>query len=47
MKKLAEYLSVEDAAVLMRKTADEIGASEVAVVRNLGYVYSPVEVYPL
>lgn len=47
MDKLARYLSPEDAAALMQHTADGLGATEVAVVRNLEYVFAPVEFYPL
>lgn len=47
MEKLARYLSAPEAAALLQRTATDIGATEIAVVRNLEYVYAPVEMYPL
>ena len=47
MDKLARYLSAPEAAALLRQTADQLGTTEIAVVRNLEYVYAPVEFYPL
>lgn len=47
MNKLAQYLSPAEAAVLLNQNASELGATEVAVVRNLDYVYAPFELYPL
>ncbi|HEY3412476.1 MAG TPA: hypothetical protein VGM51_05365 [Armatimonadota bacterium] len=47
MDKLARYLSPADAAALMQQNASDLGSTEVAVVRNLEYVFTPVEYYPL
>ena len=47
MGKLARYLDRDAAAAEFAAVLEQLGASEVAVVRNLDYVYSPVELYPL
>lgn len=47
MSELAKYLSTEESAELIKATAVNLGASEFAVVRNLDYVFSPYEIYPL
>lgn len=44
---LVRYLTAEDAADLVGAARDELGATEFACVRNLEYVYSPLEIYPL
>ncbi|HPD31159.1 MAG TPA: hypothetical protein PLL20_14290 [Phycisphaerae bacterium] len=45
--KLARYLDAGGAAQFLGDLARQVGADEFAVVRNLGYVYSPFEIYPL
>lgn len=45
--KLARYLKVGSAGQFLGELAEQIGADEFAVVGNLGYVYSPLEIYPL
>jgi len=45
--KLAQYLNVSGAGQFLGDLAEQVGAGEFAVVRNLGYIYSPFEVYPL
>lgn len=47
MSKLAQYLAFDEATQHSRAVAADIGATEFAVVRNLDYVFSPCEVYPL
>jgi hypothetical protein len=47
MEKLARYLEVEEAARRLRELSRELGAVEFAQVRNLEYVFSPLELYPL
>jgi beta-phosphoglucomutase-like phosphatase (HAD superfamily) len=47
MNKLAHYLSAETSAETLRRLAAELGVSEFAQVRNLDYVFSPWEIYPL
>ncbi|MBU0617684.1 MAG: hypothetical protein KKI02_08195 [Planctomycetes bacterium] len=47
MERLAEYLDRERAAKLLEQLAAELGATEFARVRNLDYVYTPGEFYPL
>ncbi len=47
MRQLAEYLTPEDAAEQLRALAGDLNADEVAVVRNLDYIYAPFELYPL
>ena len=47
MGKLARYLDRKAAAAEFAAVVEQLGAREVAVVRNLDYVYSPVELYPL
>ncbi len=47
MKKLAEYLSIDETVKLLRTNAGGLGVREFAVVKNLDYIFSPVEVYPL
>lgn len=44
---LARYLDAGTAAQFLGDLARHVGADEFAVVRNLGYVYSPFEIYPL
>ncbi len=47
MEKLARYLDPKAAAAELSVIIETVGAHEVAVVRNLDYVYSPIELYPL
>ena len=47
MSELAEYLTPEESAEFVKEMAGDLGISEFAVVRNLDYVFSPSEVYPL
>jgi beta-phosphoglucomutase-like phosphatase (HAD superfamily) len=47
MDKIARYLSAAEAAALMQQNAAGLDATEVAVVQNLDYVFSPFEFYPL
>jgi hypothetical protein len=47
VEKLARYLNVEQAGEQMRYLADRLGVTEFAQVRNLEYVSSPHELYPL
>ncbi len=47
MERLARYLNVEQAGEEMRRLADRLGVTEFAQVRNLEYVFSPYELYPL
>ncbi|MBN1514767.1 MAG: hypothetical protein JXB13_22335 [Phycisphaerae bacterium] len=47
MEKLAEYLDAEQAGRLLGRLPEELGVTEFARVRNLDYVFSPFEIYPL
>ncbi len=47
MEKLAEYLDAEQAGRLLGRLPEELGVTEFARVRNLDYVFSPYEIYPL
>lgn len=47
MEPLARYLTPEQAADLLREQCREMGADEVAVVKNLDFVSAPFELYPL
>jgi beta-phosphoglucomutase-like phosphatase (HAD superfamily) len=47
VEKLAQYLSSQEAAAYQKELAAGLGAHEIAVVKNLDYVFSPVELYPL
>lgn len=47
MKHLAEYLTPEEASERLRTLAESLGGAEVAAVRNLDYIHSPIEFYPL
>ncbi|MGB9626749.1 MAG: hypothetical protein ACPMAQ_17995, partial [Phycisphaerae bacterium] len=47
MDRLAHYLDVAESAETLRRLAAELGVSEFAQVRNLDYVFSPWEIYPL
>ena len=47
MDKLAKYLNIDESAKLLRVNAGELGVQEFAVVKNLDYILSPVEIYPL
>jgi beta-phosphoglucomutase-like phosphatase (HAD superfamily) len=47
MEKLARYLDPEGAADQLRQLAGQLGATEFACVRNVDYVFSPLELYPL
>ena len=47
MEKLARYLNVEQTGEEIRHLADRLGVTEFAQVRNLEYVSSPYELYPL
>ena len=45
MAKVAEYLSVDQAARLLRDTAAALGTDELVAVRNLGFIPHPRELY--
>jgi len=47
MEKLAEYLDAEQAGRLLGRLPEELGVTEFVRVRNLDYVFSPFEIYPL
>jgi beta-phosphoglucomutase-like phosphatase (HAD superfamily) len=47
MEKLAEYLDVAGAAERLKRAAAQLGVTEFACVRNIDYVASPIELYPL
>jgi len=47
MEPLARYLSVTDAGAELAALAARLGVTEFACVRNLDYVFSPWELYPL
>jgi beta-phosphoglucomutase-like phosphatase (HAD superfamily) len=47
MARLAEYLDCDGAAEQLKQLAAGLGVTEFARVRNLDYVYSPGELYPL
>ncbi|HUU98926.1 MAG TPA: hypothetical protein VM487_24610 [Phycisphaerae bacterium] len=47
MEKLARYLNVEQTSEEIGHLADRLGVTEFAQVRNLEYVSSPYELYPL
>jgi beta-phosphoglucomutase-like phosphatase (HAD superfamily) len=47
MSKLAQYLTPEEAAELVRRMAADLGTTEMSAVRNLDYVPAPYEVYAL
>lgn len=47
MEKLVRYLDPHEAASLSEALARDLGSPEVAVVKNLDYVYAPVELYAL
>ncbi len=47
MEKLARYLNAEETSEEIRHLADQLGVTEFAQVRNLEYVSSPYELYPL
>ncbi len=47
MEKLAEYLNAEQAGQLLGRLPEQLGTTEFAQVRNLDYVFSPFEIYPL
>jgi len=47
VEKIAQYLNADQAADYLRKIASDTGAEEFAVIRNLEYIYSPNEIYPL
>ena len=47
MDKLAHYFDPEGAADRLKQLAEQLGVSEFACVRNLDYVCSPFELYPL
>jgi len=47
VKKLARYLNVEQTSEEIRRLADQLGVTEFAQVRNLEYLSSPYELYPL
>jgi beta-phosphoglucomutase-like phosphatase (HAD superfamily) len=47
MERLAEYLDRDGAAEQLKQLATGLGTTEFARVRNLDYVYSPGELYPL
>ena len=44
---LVEYLSAAQAAALLGRQVEALGATEFARVRNLDYVFAPFELYPL
>ncbi len=45
MAKVVQYLSVDDAAQLLRATAAQLGTDELVAVRNLGFIPHPRELY--
>jgi len=47
MQRIPKFASVNDGLDFLKKTLTRMGASEVALVRNPSYIYSPIEVYPL
>ena len=47
MERLAQYLTVSDTEKTLSSLASTLGVTEFAQVRNLDYVFSPYEVYPL
>jgi beta-phosphoglucomutase-like phosphatase (HAD superfamily) len=47
MEPLARYLSAAEAGAELTALAAQLGATEFARVRNLDYVFSPYELYPL
>ncbi len=47
MDELARYLDVAGAADHLKQLAIQLGATEFACVRNLDYVFAPLELYPL
>jgi beta-phosphoglucomutase-like phosphatase (HAD superfamily) len=47
MTKLAHYLNAEESSGSLRELAEQLGVTEFAQVRNLDYVFSPWEIYPL
>jgi beta-phosphoglucomutase-like phosphatase (HAD superfamily) len=47
MDKLAHYLDADGAADQLKRTADQLGTTEFACVRNIDYVAAPTELYPL
>jgi hypothetical protein len=47
MEKLAKYLTPDESAAFLKNLIEELGCQEVAVVRNLDYVFSPFEFYPM
>jgi len=47
MEKLARYLNPQEAQDWLRELGNDLGASEFAQIRNLDYVFSPGELYPL
>jgi beta-phosphoglucomutase-like phosphatase (HAD superfamily) len=46
-EKIAEYVDVTQASEVLIEAGKGLGTSEVAVVRNLDFAYSPVSIYPL
>jgi beta-phosphoglucomutase-like phosphatase (HAD superfamily) len=47
MDKLAQYLNIDQTTEIVRVNAGALGVREFAVVKNLDYIFSPVEIYPL
>lgn len=47
MAKVAHYLTAEECCVSLRELAEQLGVTEFAQVRNLDYIFSPREIYPL
>ena len=47
MDKLAKYLNIDETTDIMKVNAGKLGVREFAVVKNLDYIFSPAEIYPL
>lgn len=47
MGELVRYMRLQEAASFSQTVAQELDADEIAIVRNLDYIFSPVELYPL
>ncbi|HPP76114.1 MAG TPA: hypothetical protein PLU88_13405 [Armatimonadota bacterium] len=47
MEKIAQYIRIGDAPILLKRMATDIGSQEIAVVKNLDYIYAPLELYLL
>ena len=47
MDKLAKYLRFDEICKIIKLNSENIGSEEFAVIRNLDYIFSPIEIYPL